>query len=64
MRLNIDATKCQGYGACVDLCPSVLDMDDWGYVSTIGDGIVPPGEEKAARKAARLCPEEAVQLTE
>jgi ferredoxin len=62
MRVNVDATRCEGYGACVDLCPGVFDMDDWGYVSTVGDGTVPPGEEKAALKAVSLCPELAIRV--
>ena len=30
----------------------------------LGDGIVPPGEEKAARLAVANCPERAIDLAE
>jgi ferredoxin len=61
VRVTVDATKCEGYGACVDICPSVFNMDDWGYVATTGDGTVPDGEEKAVLKAISLCPENAIR---
>jgi ferredoxin len=36
--------------------------DDEGYGQVLGDGIVPPGEEKAARLAVANCPERAIDL--
>lgn len=61
MRVIIDATKCEGYGACVDLCPSLFDMDEWGFVAVTGDGTVPDGQEKSVQMAIGRCPEKAIR---
>lgn len=64
MRATVDATKCEAYGACVDLCPSVFQPDDWGYASVVGDGTVPADDETAARRAAAACPEDAIGFSD
>lgn len=61
MRVAVDPTKCDGYGTCFDMCPSVFQSDDWGYSSTKGDGTVPDADEKKARRAISLCAEEAIR---
>ena len=30
MRVVLDATKCEAYGACADHCPSLFELDEWG----------------------------------
>lgn len=60
MKATVDATKCEAYGACADLCPSVFQLDEWGYASVVGDGTVPAGEETGAKEAAAACPEKAI----
>ncbi len=62
MKAIVDATKCEGYGTCADLCPQVFVLDEWGYASVVGDGDVAAGEEEAARAAERACPEKAIIL--
>lgn len=64
MKAIVDATKCEAYGVCVDLCPSVFQLDEWGYASLIGDGVVPAGDEGAAREAATACPEGAISVSD
>lgn len=64
MKATVDATKCQAYGACVDLCPSVFQLDEWGYASIVGDGTVPAGDETAANSAAGACPEGAISISD
>jgi len=65
MKMVIDATKCQGYGACALACPSVVEVDEWGFAHTrTEDGAVPSGDEDAAREAMRGCPEAAIALDE
>ncbi|WP_232718012.1 ferredoxin [Gordonia metallireducens] len=61
MRVAVDATKCDGYGTCFDMCPSVLRSDEWGYASVEGDGTVPAGDEGNARRAISLCAEQAIR---
>lgn len=64
MRATVDATKCEAYGACAERCPSVFQLDEWGYASVIGDGAVPAGEEDRAVEAADACPEQAITIHE
>jgi ferredoxin len=62
MKTRIDAIKCQGYGTCVDRCPELFELDEWGFAAVIGDGDVPEVLEEAARSAQAACPEDAVHL--
>ncbi|MEU6408888.1 ferredoxin [Microbispora sp. NPDC046933] len=64
MKVQIDPERCQGHGRCYDLAPGLFKEDDEGYGQVAGDGVVPPGEERAARVAASNCPEKAVALLE
>jgi len=60
MKAFVDATKCNGYGTCAELAPTLFQLDEWGYASVAGDGEVT--DEAAARKAAADCPECAITL--
>jgi ferredoxin len=64
MKVQVDATKCSAYGVCAELCPSVFQLDEWGYAQTVGDGSVPAEHEEAARKAVSSCPENAISAAE
>ncbi|MEV4461874.1 ferredoxin [Microbispora sp. NPDC004025] len=64
MKVTIDPQRCQGHGRCYDLAPELFGEDDEGYGRVLGDGIVPPDGERAARVAAANCPERAVVLAE
>ncbi|TSD40266.1 ferredoxin [Rhodococcus sp. KBS0724] len=61
MRVAVDSTKCDGYGTCFDVCPSVFQQDDWGYASTANFGTVPTEDEQKARRAISLCAESAIR---
>jgi ferredoxin len=58
----IDSTKCSGYGACADRCPSVFEIDEFGFGAIKGDGAVPADDEGKARTAQADCPEHAITL--
>jgi ferredoxin len=60
MKVHVDATKCSAYGVCSEMCPSVFQLDEWGYAQPVGDGTVPPEHEQSARKAVAACPEHAI----
>jgi ferredoxin len=61
VKVSIDPARCRGHGRCYDLAPELFGEDDEGYGQVIGDGVVPPGQEHAARLAVANCPERAVQ---
>jgi ferredoxin len=64
MRVGIDLSRCAGYGNCVEAAPDVFDMSDDADVAVVL--IENPGPEYAqqVRKAARVCPAEAVIVDE
>ena len=64
MKSLVDATKCNAYGACEQLCPSVFSVDEWGYASVAGDGTVDDGDHDAVREAGAACPENAISVEE
>jgi ferredoxin len=64
VKVQISSERCQGHGRCYDLAPGLFGEDDEGYGTVLGDGIVPPGQEPAARLAVANCPERAVELLE
>lgn len=64
MKAFIDSTKCSGYGACADTCPSVFEVDEFGFGAVIGDGDVSAADEANARAAETSCPENAITLAD
>ena len=64
MRVRGDAAQCQGHNRCYALAPDLFDVDDLGYATAVGDGVVPAGMEEQARLAAANCPELAIEITE
>lgn len=71
MKAFINSTKCSGYGACADHCPSVFEIDEFGFGALVSSvlpngeiqrGEVPPGDEDKARAAMADCPENAISL--
>ena len=64
MKVHIDPERCQGHGRCYDLAPQLFGDDEEGYGQVLGDGVVPPGQEDAARRAVANCPERAIDLLE
>ena len=64
MKVRVDPEKCQGHNRCYSLAPELFDIDDLGYASAKGDGVVPPGLEEKAERAVANCPEFAITLEE
>jgi ferredoxin len=62
MKVRIDPERCHGHGRCYDLAPELFSEDDEGYGHVIGDGILPPDKEHAARLAVSNCPERAIEI--
>lgn len=64
MKVQIDPERCQGHGRCYDLAPGLFGEDEEGYGTVLGDGVVPPGQEREARLAVSNCPERAITIRE
>jgi ferredoxin len=64
MKIWVDPDKCQGHNRCYSLAPELFDVDDYGYATATGDGIVAPDLEDKARLAVANCPELAITIDE
>ena len=65
MKVQIGSERCQGHGRCYDLAPELFGADEEeGYGQVLGDGLVSPDQERAARLAAANCPERAIDVEE
>jgi ferredoxin len=63
MRLRVNPIACSGHGVCAELLPELITLDDWGYPLLAGDGTVPLGLTREARRAVTDCPALALTLT-
>ena len=62
-RLRVNFIACDAYGACAELFPEWIELDDWGYPIVTGDEI-PRDLLKHARRAVQACPKVALVLVE
>jgi ferredoxin len=60
MRIRLDRTMCDGFGICAKHAPEYFSLDDWGYASLVGNGIVPEADQDAVRRALFDCPVHAI----
>jgi ferredoxin len=61
VRVEINADKCIGSGACVIACPEVFSQDEGGVVILL-DGTPPPEVHERVREAVRACPAEVITV--
>lgn len=62
MKVHVDPNLCQGHNRCHVLAPELFDIDDEGYASAAGDGVVPTELADKADLAVDNCPEQAITL--
>ncbi|MDR3665084.1 MAG: ferredoxin [Mycobacterium sp.] len=60
MRIKLDRTRCDGFGACAKHAPEYFSLDDWGYAVLVGDGDIPPADHDAVLRAVLDCPVHAI----
>jgi ferredoxin len=60
VRIKLDRTVCDGFGACARRAPAYFSLDDWGYASLTGDGSVPDADRDAVMRALLDCPVHAI----
>lgn len=63
MKIRIEKAKCVGNARCQAVAPHLYPLDDDGYIATDGFD-VPAGEESAAKRGARACPERIIAVIE
>ncbi|HWG01141.1 MAG TPA: ferredoxin [Trebonia sp.] len=61
-KLLVNPIDCDGHGACAELLPEMITLDEWGY-PVIDDRPVPPALARDARSAVSACPKLALRLT-
>jgi ferredoxin len=61
LRLEIDRIACDAYGACAELLPEGIDLDEWGY-PIMAPGNVPLHLVDLAKRAVEGCPVLALRL--
>ncbi len=61
MKINVDRSKCEGYGKCVQAAPKVFKLDE-KFISVVID---PKGDtDQKILLAAKVCPTKAIILEE
>lgn len=60
MKVKVNSATCDGFGTCAGHAPEVFELDDWGYASATGDGVVQPEHESEVRRAIADCPVRAI----
>jgi ferredoxin len=63
VKISADRDVCISAGNCVMAADAVFDQDDDGIVVVLVDD-VPAAEEEHAREAVKLCPSQALRLSE
>jgi ferredoxin len=61
MKLEIDWTRCDGHGLCVELSPDRIARDEWGF-PLIRRTDVSRDETKSVRRVVSVCPALALRL--
>jgi ferredoxin len=60
-QLKVNPVACAGHGACAELLPEMIELDEWGY-PLLDPRPVPAGLERQARRAVSGCPVLALRL--
>jgi ferredoxin len=60
-QLKVNPIDCAGHGACAELLPEMISLDEWGY-PLLDPRPVPAGLERQARRAVNGCPVLALRL--
>ncbi len=65
MKVKVDSEKCQGHNRCYAMAPGMFKVDDYGYASPKGDGVLAtPADVDLAKRAVENCPERAIEIVE
>jgi ferredoxin len=60
-KLAVNPIECEGHGACAELLPEMITLDEWGF-PIINPRPIPPALDRDARAAVSACPTLALRL--
>jgi ferredoxin len=60
-KLVVNPIECAAHGACAELLPEMITLDEWGY-PIVDDRPIPPSADRDARAAVSACPTLALRL--
>ena len=61
-RLELDGAACDAHGICLLRCPSLINLDEWGYATVSGESFTDESTLRRAKRAVAACPEHALRL--
>ncbi len=65
VRVKVDSEKCQGHNRCYALAPGLFKVDEYGYATPRGDGLLANQEAiDLAQRAVENCPERAIEIVD
>ena len=64
-KVTVDSEKCQGQNRCYAMAPGMFKVDEYGYATPRGDGILADQKDlELAQRAVENCPERAIDVIE
>jgi ferredoxin len=64
-KVHVDSEKCQGHNRCYAMAPGMFKVDEYGYATPQGEGILEDDDDvELAERAVENCPERAIFITE
>ena len=63
-KVTVDSEKCQGHNRCYAMAPGMFKVDEYGYATPRGDGVLTPDKIELAEKAVANCPEKAIAIVD
>jgi ferredoxin len=61
-RVRVDPVKCQAYGTCAEVAPTVYEIDEWGYAQTTRRELTDATEVALAEDGLEACPLRAIRV--
>ncbi|HYM14903.1 MAG TPA: ferredoxin [Dehalococcoidia bacterium] len=64
-KVRVDSEKCQGHNRCYAMAPGMFKVDEYGYATPRGDGVLKTDKDlELALRAVENCPERAISVEE
>lgn len=64
-KVRVDSEKCQGHNRCYAMAPGMFKVDEYGYATPQGDGVLEDEDDiELADRAVENCPERAIFIIE